>query len=201
MHPFIAIWHTRPKRGYDSNGERKLTSRRWLARQWRREVKAAAAATSLPFQPAVTNAAATPTQSPASTSPFVQSNSEELTTQTTPACVLATSAPTRTQPTSCARVISRPELLISLPSTTPHRQNPLQSPQHARLHLRQQPRKPTQLPTPSPCPKISAPSSAVPRVPSVPTLLRNVPTTPTPIASNPSPAFPSTYTIQASRWA
>jgi len=47
VHPFIAVRRARPKRGYDSDGERKPTSRRWLARQRRKEAKAAAAATKL----------------------------------------------------------------------------------------------------------------------------------------------------------
>lgn len=41
--PFIAVRRARPKRGYDSDGERKPPSRRWLARQRRREAKAAGA--------------------------------------------------------------------------------------------------------------------------------------------------------------
>ena len=43
--PFIAVRRARPKRGYDSDGERKPPSRRWLARQRRREAKAATATT------------------------------------------------------------------------------------------------------------------------------------------------------------
>ena len=42
--PFIAVRRARPKRGYDSDGERKPPSRRWLARQRRREAKAPTAA-------------------------------------------------------------------------------------------------------------------------------------------------------------
>ena len=44
MRPFIAVRRVRPKRGYDSDGERKPPSRRWLARQRRKEAKAATAA-------------------------------------------------------------------------------------------------------------------------------------------------------------
>jgi tRNA (guanine-N(7)-)-methyltransferase subunit TRM82 len=40
VQPFIAVRRARPKRGYDSDGERKPPSRRWLARQRRREAKA-----------------------------------------------------------------------------------------------------------------------------------------------------------------
>lgn len=47
VRPFIAARRARPKRGYDSDGERKPPSRRWLARQRRKEAKAAAAATNL----------------------------------------------------------------------------------------------------------------------------------------------------------
>ena len=47
VHPFIAVRRARPKRGYDSDGERKPTRRRWLARQRRKEAKVAAAATKL----------------------------------------------------------------------------------------------------------------------------------------------------------
>ena len=47
VRPFIAVRHAQPKRGYDSDGERKPPSRRWLARQRRKEAKAAAAATKL----------------------------------------------------------------------------------------------------------------------------------------------------------
>lgn len=43
VRPFIAVRRTRRQRGYDSDGERKPPSRRWLARQRRREAKAAAA--------------------------------------------------------------------------------------------------------------------------------------------------------------
>jgi len=43
--PFIAVRRARSKRGYDSDGERKPPSRRWLARQRRREAKAATATT------------------------------------------------------------------------------------------------------------------------------------------------------------
>jgi tRNA (guanine-N(7)-)-methyltransferase subunit TRM82 len=42
--PFIAVRRARRQRGYDSDGERKPPSRRWLARQRRREAKAAAGA-------------------------------------------------------------------------------------------------------------------------------------------------------------
>ena len=45
VRPFIAVRRARPKRGYDNDGERKQPTRRWLARQRRREAKAAAAAT------------------------------------------------------------------------------------------------------------------------------------------------------------
>ena len=48
VRPFIAVRRAQPKRGYDSDGERKPPSRRWLARQRRKEAKAAAAATKLP---------------------------------------------------------------------------------------------------------------------------------------------------------
>jgi hypothetical protein len=47
VRPFIAVRRAQPKRGYDSDGERKPPSRRWLARQRRKEAKAAAAATKL----------------------------------------------------------------------------------------------------------------------------------------------------------
>jgi tRNA (guanine-N(7)-)-methyltransferase subunit TRM82 len=47
VRPFIAVRRAQPKRGYDSDGERKPPSRRWLARQRRKEVKAAAAAAKL----------------------------------------------------------------------------------------------------------------------------------------------------------
>lgn len=40
VQPFIAVRRARPKRGYDSDGERKQPSRRWLARQRRRQAKA-----------------------------------------------------------------------------------------------------------------------------------------------------------------
>ena len=43
VHPFIVVRRARPKRGYGSDGERKPPSRRWLARQRRREAKAASA--------------------------------------------------------------------------------------------------------------------------------------------------------------
>lgn len=43
VRPFIAVRRAQPKRGYDSDGERKPPSRRWLARQRRKEAKAAAA--------------------------------------------------------------------------------------------------------------------------------------------------------------
>ena len=49
--PFITVRRARPKRGYDSDGERKPPSRRWLARQRRREAKT----------PAASAASATPT--------------------------------------------------------------------------------------------------------------------------------------------
>ena len=48
VRPFIVVHRTRPKRGYGSDGERKPPSRRWLARQRRRQAKAAAAAKTLP---------------------------------------------------------------------------------------------------------------------------------------------------------
>lgn len=41
--PFIAVRRARPKRGYGNDGERKLPTRRWIARQRRREAKATAA--------------------------------------------------------------------------------------------------------------------------------------------------------------
>jgi len=44
VRPFIAVRRSRPKRGYDSDGERKPPTRRWLARQRRRQAKAAALA-------------------------------------------------------------------------------------------------------------------------------------------------------------
>ena len=44
---FIAVRRAQPKRGYDSDGERRPPSRRWLARQRRKEAKAAPAATKL----------------------------------------------------------------------------------------------------------------------------------------------------------
>ncbi|KAI0271064.1 WD40-repeat-containing domain protein [Russula aff. rugulosa BPL654] len=47
VRPFIAVRRAQSKRGYDSDGERKPPSRRWLARQRRKEAKAAAAATNL----------------------------------------------------------------------------------------------------------------------------------------------------------
>lgn len=47
VRPFIAVRRAQPKRGCDSDGERKPPSRRWLARQRRKEAKAAAAATKL----------------------------------------------------------------------------------------------------------------------------------------------------------
>ncbi|KAH9987759.1 hypothetical protein BJV74DRAFT_840961 [Russula compacta] len=43
VRPFITVRRARPKRGYDSDGERKPPSRRWLARQRRRQAKAVAA--------------------------------------------------------------------------------------------------------------------------------------------------------------
>lgn len=45
VRPFIAVRRARPKRGYAGDGERMPPTRRWLARQRRREAKAAAAAT------------------------------------------------------------------------------------------------------------------------------------------------------------
>ena len=42
VRPFIAVRRARRKRGYDSDGERKPPTRRWLARQRRRQAKAAA---------------------------------------------------------------------------------------------------------------------------------------------------------------
>ncbi|KAI0247099.1 hypothetical protein BJV78DRAFT_1285811 [Lactifluus subvellereus] len=42
VHPFIAVRRARRQRGYDSDGERKPPTRRWLARQRRRQAKAAA---------------------------------------------------------------------------------------------------------------------------------------------------------------
>jgi tRNA (guanine-N(7)-)-methyltransferase subunit TRM82 len=47
VRPFIVVHRVRPKRGYDSDGERKPPSRRWLARQRRRQAKAAAATNTL----------------------------------------------------------------------------------------------------------------------------------------------------------
>lgn len=47
VRPFIAVRRARPKRGYDSDGERKPPSRRWLARQRRKEAKAATAVAKL----------------------------------------------------------------------------------------------------------------------------------------------------------
>jgi hypothetical protein len=47
VRPFIAVRRAQPKRGYDSDGERKPPSRRWLARQRRKEAKAATVATKL----------------------------------------------------------------------------------------------------------------------------------------------------------
>ena len=47
VRPFIAVRRAQPKRGYDSDGERKPPSRRWLARQRRKEAKAAATVTKL----------------------------------------------------------------------------------------------------------------------------------------------------------
>jgi len=44
LRQFIAVRRAQPRRGYDSDGERKPPSRRWLARQRRREAKAAAGA-------------------------------------------------------------------------------------------------------------------------------------------------------------
>lgn len=44
VRPFIAVRRAPRQRGYDSDGERKPPSRRWLARQRRREAKAAAGA-------------------------------------------------------------------------------------------------------------------------------------------------------------
>jgi tRNA (guanine-N(7)-)-methyltransferase subunit TRM82 len=44
VRPFISVRRARPQRGYDSDGERKPPSRRWLARQRRREAKAASGA-------------------------------------------------------------------------------------------------------------------------------------------------------------
>lgn len=45
MRPYIAVRRAQPKRGYGSDGERKPPSRRWLARQRRKEAKTAAVAT------------------------------------------------------------------------------------------------------------------------------------------------------------
>lgn len=42
VRPFIAVRRSQLKRGYDGDGERKPPSRRWLARQRRKEAKAAA---------------------------------------------------------------------------------------------------------------------------------------------------------------
>ncbi|KAH9989586.1 WD40-repeat-containing domain protein [Russula vinacea] len=47
VRPFIVIRRARPKRGYGSDGERKPPSRRWLARQRRRQAKVAATAKTL----------------------------------------------------------------------------------------------------------------------------------------------------------
>jgi tRNA (guanine-N(7)-)-methyltransferase subunit TRM82 len=41
VRPFIIVCRARRKQGYDSDGEPKLPSRRWLARQRRRQAKAA----------------------------------------------------------------------------------------------------------------------------------------------------------------
>jgi hypothetical protein len=41
VRPFIAVRRARRKRGYDSDGERKPPTRRWLARERRRQAKAA----------------------------------------------------------------------------------------------------------------------------------------------------------------
>lgn len=41
VRPFIVVRRARRHRGYDSDGERKPPSRRWLARQRRRDAKAA----------------------------------------------------------------------------------------------------------------------------------------------------------------
>jgi tRNA (guanine-N(7)-)-methyltransferase subunit TRM82 len=46
--PFIVVRRAQRKRGYGSDGERKPPSRRWLARQRRRQGKATATATTLP---------------------------------------------------------------------------------------------------------------------------------------------------------
>jgi tRNA (guanine-N(7)-)-methyltransferase subunit TRM82 len=47
VRPFIVVRRARPKRGYGSDGERKPPSRRWLARQRRRQAKVAATAKTL----------------------------------------------------------------------------------------------------------------------------------------------------------
>lgn len=47
VRPFIAVRRAQPKRGLDGDGERKPPSRKWLARQRRKEAKEAAA-TKLP---------------------------------------------------------------------------------------------------------------------------------------------------------
>ncbi|KAI9453036.1 WD40 repeat-like protein [Lactarius psammicola] len=44
VRPFVVVRRALPRRGYDSDGERKPPSRRWLARQRRREAKATAGA-------------------------------------------------------------------------------------------------------------------------------------------------------------
>ncbi|KAI9447148.1 WD40 repeat-like protein [Russula earlei] len=50
VQPFISVRRARPKRGYDSEGERKPPSRKWVARQRRRQAKAAAG-TAIPKDP------------------------------------------------------------------------------------------------------------------------------------------------------
>ena len=56
VRPFIAVRRTRCQRGYDSDGERKPPSRRWLARQRRREAKVAAAEGNVGSTPGVEEA-------------------------------------------------------------------------------------------------------------------------------------------------
>jgi len=51
VRPFIVVRRLRPKRGYDNDGERKPPTRRWLARQRRRQAKAAALAATVGSTP------------------------------------------------------------------------------------------------------------------------------------------------------
>ena len=63
VRPFIVILRAQRKRGYDSDGERKPPTRRWLARQRRRQAKVAAAAI-------------TPSEEDADTTPGVEAEAE-----------------------------------------------------------------------------------------------------------------------------